>query len=139
MKRRQWITGSIVGALGGVGVVGAGSAQASAQGNERAIERVGDAIQALRTEWRDERQFPELAPIRAAQKSHLRSNGKFPDFLDVGVDVWFQVHDWHVRWQHPMAQGRDAQGRLTLQLQGTQIILRPDALANFVGLPYDAR
>ena len=85
------------------------------------------------------RQFNEIAPIRAAQKTYMRSNGKLPDFIEVGSDVWFQVYDWHVRWQHPLEQGRDAQGRLTMAMNNTLIILRPDALGNFVGLPYDAR
>ena len=100
---------------------------------------MAEAIGELRAELRDERQFNEIAPIRTAQKTYMRSNGKLPDFIEVGSDVWFQVYDWHVRWQHPIAQSRDAQGRLTLGMNGTLVVLRPDALGNFVGLPYDVR
>ena len=139
MRRRDLLSGGTLGALLGSAVVPSSAAQASGQASDRAIDRVAEAVGELRAELRDQRQFTEIAPIRAAQKTYLRSNGKLPDFMEVGSDVWFQVYDWHVRWQHPLEQGRDAQGRLTLAMNGTLVILRADALANFVGLPYDAR
>lgn len=139
MRRRDILSTGLLSALMGASMAAAGGAQPSGQGNERALERVVEAITELKNELRDERQFPEIAPIRAAQKTYLRSNGKLPDFIDVGSDIWFQVYDWHVRWQHPLEQGRDVQGRLTMAMNGTQVVLRPDALGNFVGLPYDAR
>ena len=140
MRRRDLLSSGTLGALLGSAVVPATAAQPSGQASsERAIDRVAEAIGELRAELRDERQFNEIAPIRTAQKTYMRSNGKLPDFIEVGADVWFQVYDWHVRWQHPVTQSRDAQGRLTMGMNGTLVILRPDALGNFVGLPYDAR
>ena len=139
MRRRDLLSTGAFGALLGSGGVSAGAAQASVPASERALERVAEAIGELRVELRDQRQFTEIVPIRTAQKVYLRSNGKLPDFIDVGSDVWFQVYDWHVRWQHPLEQGRDAQGRLTLAMNGTLVVMRPDALASFVSLPYDAR
>jgi hypothetical protein len=81
----------------------------------------------------------EIAAVRDAQKTFLRANGKFPDFIDVGLDVWLAAHDWHVRWQQPLSLGRDAQGRYTVTLLGTTLVMRIDATANFVGIPYDGR
>jgi hypothetical protein len=112
---------------------------AQSASSDRSLERVADAINELRIELHDERQFADIAPIRAAQKQFLRSNGKLPDFIEVGADVWFQIYDWHVRWQLPAQESRDPQGRLTLAMNQTLIILRPDTQGNFVGLPYDAR
>ena len=139
MRRRDLLSSGTLGALLGSAVVPAGAAQSSGQASDRAIDHVAAAIGELRAELRDERQFNEIAPIRAAQKTYMRSNGKLPDFIEIGADVWFQVYDWHVRWQHRIEQGRDAQSRLTLAMNGTLVILRPDALGDFVGLPYDAR
>jgi hypothetical protein len=93
----------------------------------------------LRDELRQERQFSEIDPIRTVQKQFLRANGKLPDFVEVGADVWFHAYDWHVRWQVPRVEGRDAQGRLTLAMNQTLVVLRPDVQASFVGLPFDAR
>jgi hypothetical protein len=140
MRRRDLLSGGTLGALLGSAVVPASAAgQASGQASDRAIDRVAEAIGDLRAELRDQRQFNEIAPIRAAQKTYMRSNGKLPDFIEVGADLWFQVYDWHVRWQHPIEESRDAQGRLMIAMNGTLVILRADALGNFMGLPYDAR
>ena len=145
MTRRTLLTtGLTTGALGSVG--GALSPAASLEAGQSAstasdhiLERVASAIAELRDELRQEQQFTEIAPIRAAQKQFLRQNGKLPDVLEVGSDVWFQAYDWHVRWQLAPAEGRDAQGRLSLAMNQTLVVLRPDAQAGFVGLPYDVR
>ena len=86
-----------------------------------------------------QRTFGEIAVIRDAQKTFLRQNGKLPDYMDVGADVWFAAYDWHVRWQQPITLGRDATGRLTLQMLQTAIVLRPDTAPSFTSLPYDIR
>jgi hypothetical protein len=70
---------------------------------------------------------------------YLKSQGKFPDFIDVSADIWYAAHDWHVRLQQPLMLGRDATGRYTLMLGFTALVLRPDVVPNFIGTPYDAR
>jgi hypothetical protein len=107
------------------------------QASEQSLERIARVVADLRAEFRDHWDFPELAAIRELQKRHLRANGKFPDYIEVGVDVWLAVHDWHVRWQHPLAISRDANNRLTIALLQTLIVLRSDVAAAFIGLPYD--
>jgi hypothetical protein len=102
-------------------------------------ERVAAALDRLRDELRGEREFSEIGPLRDAQKLFLRQNGKMPDFIDVGSDLWFTAYDWHVRWRQPITISRDAMGRTTLALLQTALVLRPDSAANFMSLPYDAR
>ena len=111
----------------------------AAEVSDAAVDRVARAISGIENEVRTQRQFTEIAAVRDAQKTFLRGNGKFPDFIDVGLDVWLAAHDWHVRWQQPLSLGRDAQGRYTLTLLGTTLVMRIDATANFVGIPYDGR
>lgn len=103
------------------------------------MQRIGRAIADLRAELHSQRQFLELDPIRDAQKTFLRSNGKFPDYIEVGTDVWLAVHDWHIRWQQPMTLARDASGRYTILLNPTLVVMRTDLLGGYVGQPYDAR
>jgi hypothetical protein len=141
MISRRRVLGS--GLLGGVLGLAAGdrteAAPAAQQISERAVERIADAIAQLRTELQVQRQFTELTPIRDVQKVFLRANGKFPDYIEVGSDIWFGVHDWHIRWQQPLTLGRDGLGRYTLMLNQTLLILRSDVLANFISQPYDNR
>ena len=102
-------------------------------------ERIAAAVDRLRDELRGERAFTEISSLREAQKTFLRQNGKMPDFIDVGSDLWFAAYDWHVRWQQPIAIGRDATGRTTLALLQTTLVLRADSAGTFMSLPYDAR
>jgi hypothetical protein len=145
IARRDLVTGSVLGGmLGALGPPEASAANATStatpmepQASEQSMERIARAIVDLRSEFRDHWAFPELAAIRELQKRHLRSIGKFPDYIEVGVDVWLGVHDWHIRWQHPMVISRDSSNRLTLALMQTLLILRSDAAAAFIGQPYD--
>ena len=144
MIPRRGVLGSAV--LGVLGIVfgdrasAAEAGVAAAEGQpvpERAAERIAEAIAQLRLELRTQRQFTELDALRDAQKQFLRANAKFPDFIEVGPDHWFAVHDWHVRWQQPMTLGRDPLGRYTILLNATTVILRPDSLGTYISQPYD--
>jgi len=81
----------------------------------------------------------EILPIRQKQVDYLKATNKFPDFIDVGLDVWFAVHDWHIKHLQQPALGRDANGRYTMSVMGTQLVMRPDLVPTFISAPYDSR
>jgi hypothetical protein len=122
--------------LGVLAADGAGPADAAAQRQSENLTEVTDAIDKLRQELRNERLFTELTAVREAQVRFLAANGKFPDVIEVGTDVWWAVPDWHIRWQQPITIGRDAVGRYTILLMQTVVIMRPDS-KDSIGLPYD--
>ncbi len=139
IERRHLLGGGVLGSLLGVfggGTAEAGEPAAAALQNRDDGAMVARAIDSLRQELRNQRVFTELAPIRDIQMKYMLGNGKFPDFLEVGTDVWFAVHDWHVRWNQPLNLGRDIQNRLTITVMQTTIILRPE-LKEYIGIPYD--
>jgi hypothetical protein len=134
------VLGSVATALGAEPAEPAPAAgQASGSTRDGDGERVAAALDRLREQLRSDRGFVEIAAVREAQKAFLRQNGKMPDFIDVGSDLWFAAYDWHVRWQQPITIARDPMGRTTLQLLQTALVLRPDSAANYLSLPYDAR
>lgn len=144
IPRRNLVTGGLVGGV--LGALGAGddleAAPAPAAGadvTDDMVTRIVGAIAGLKTEIQSLKSFPEIAPVRDAQLTHLRANGKFPDYLDVGTNIWFAVHDWHIRWQQPLTLGRDNLGRYTLLFGQTYLIMRVDAAAAYMGVPYDNR
>jgi len=144
IPRRNLVTGGLVGgvlgALGGSNdLEAAPAAAAGADVTDDMVTKIVGAIAGLKTEIQSLKSFPEIAPVRDAQLLHLRANGKFPDYLDVGTNVWFAVHDWHIRWQQPLTLGRDNLGRYTLLFGQTFLIMRVDAVATFMGVPYDNR
>lgn len=137
-RRRLLTSGGIAGAFGLLAPRSLGAEPAGAQGPVSAsmaslAEQLSLFVADLRSEWR----FSDIGPIRDSQKTYLRANGKLPDFIEVGADLWFAVYDWHVRWQQSLAIGRDGNGRHTIVLLLTTLILRADLAANFISLPYD--
>jgi hypothetical protein len=145
VSRRLALRGGMLGTVAGILAGGEADAEpavaagAAAQRTDEGSDRIATAIDKLRDEVHNERLFSEIATIRDAQKTFLRVNGKFPDYIDVGSDIWFMVHDWHVRWQQPIAIGRDPLNRYTIVLNQTAVVLRPDSLPSYVGLPYDSK
>ena len=138
IPRRQVLGGALAGGV--LGALAEPELEAAAQNSDRLdVTAIVRALNDLRTEVRTQREFTEIRALRDAQLTFLRANGKLPDYIEVGTDQWFAAYDWHIRWQQPLTIGRDPNGRLTLQLLATQLILRSDAQGNFVSLPYDQR
>jgi hypothetical protein len=132
LSRRELLAGAVA---GGGGVAAADAEQPS----DHYLQEISQALKDFRSSMDAQRNFPEIQRVRARQIDFLRAQGKFPDFMELGVEAWFAVYDWHVRHLQPIALGRDPNGRYTLVLLATTLILRVDADPNFLGVPYDAR
>jgi hypothetical protein len=102
----------------------------------RAIDSMSAA---LATAIGQSHRFTEISSIRTAQKDFLTAHAKMPDIIEVGVNVWFDVYDWHIKWQQPINMGRDAGNRRTIALFETLVVLQIDSPPNFVGQPYDSK
>src|SRR5882757_8669362 len=140
IPRRSLVTRGVLGGVLGALATG-NNVEASATApiggadvTDETVAKIVQAITGLRTEVQGLRSFAEIAPVRDAQLTYLRANGKLPDYIEVGTTIWFAVHDWHVRWLQPMSIGRDNQGRYTLILTQTTLIMRTDATASFMSL-----
>ena len=81
---------------------------------------------------------PEVDRVRAQQRTFLKGHQKFPDFVDVGIEVWERVHDWHVRTLQPVAVTQRPGDSYAMAFGMTTLVLRPDVEEGFVGFPYDA-
>jgi hypothetical protein len=145
IPRRQMLTAGLIGgALGALAdpadaLPADPAALQSASGADRATRDIAETLRRLRDDLQAVQAFPEIRAIRDAQRTYLRANGRFPEYLEVGIDVWFAAHDWHVKWQQPLALARDAAGRYTIAVLATTVIMRTDLTPDFVGLPYDNR
>ena len=142
VRRRAMITGTVLGgALSALTASpeAAGVEQAAQDPDGRRLEEVATAVRAVRDEIARQYTFWEITAVRDQVRTFLRANGKFPDFIETGSDIWQQVYDWHVRFQQPIALGRTPDGRHTTLLAATTVVLRPDMPPAFVGIPYDGR
>ena len=136
--RRNLVGG---GALAGAAALLAAAPAAAAQrdaadGNEALVRAVNDLKTVVE---RGLDVSPELSRIREQQRIFLKANQKYPDFIEVGVDVWEDVYDWHVRHQQPIAITRTAEGRYVMTVMFTTLILRPEQTGRYIGYGFDAR
>jgi len=138
LDRRELLT---LGGLLGVasGGTAEGTAVATGQANERQLADIANAINSLKSLLTQQLSFAEILEVRKSQFTYLRANGQFPDFIDVGIDIWQGIHDWHIRVQQPLVLGRDANGRYTMMLGFTALVLRQDSVPTLIGIPYDQR
>ena len=56
----------------------------------------------------------------------MRSTQKYPDFIEIGIDVWDNIYDWHVVHQQPVNMTRTSDGRYAMVFMFTTLLLRPD-------------
>jgi hypothetical protein len=80
-----------------------------------------------------------ITQLRRIQKQHFRTNGRFPAWVDVGIDVFESVYDWHIRNQQPLNVSREAPGRFTIPFFFSTIVGRPDVEPSYISVPYDER
>src|SRR5687767_8370515 len=86
---------------------------------EAAAQRDGDSLQVSREiddlrqsiEGIDQRPWARVYQVRTQQQIWLRANHKYPDFIEIGYNVWDGLYDWHVRYQQSINVTRSADGR----------------------------
>ena len=140
IERRELLTlGGFFGGLAAGGTSADSAVSATAEVSDRSAQDIVIALKAITTAMYAAQSFDAVTPIRTRQIDYVKANNKFPDFIDVGVDVWMAVYDWHIRLQQPLVLGRDASGRYTITLAFTQLVLRPETTPGFISPPYDGR
>lgn len=142
MERRSLVNGGLFTGLTALFVPS--SAEAAAGGGQEGDQRVANAVVDLRRTLEQQLQQQATGPwsgvtaIRRQQHEWMKSQQKYPDFLEIGLGVWDSLHDWHVRHQHPMNVTRLADGRYAMAFMFTTLLLRPEMAPEWVGFPFDA-
>ena len=137
IDRRQLLT--VGGLLGALAPAGDEAAYGAGQMSDRYVPDFLSAIKNISNAISLQQSFDVILPVRTRQVDFLKAQGKFPDFIDVGIDIWYAVHDWHIRLQQQLVFGRDPVGRYTLMLGFTALVLRADSVASYISTPYDSR
>jgi hypothetical protein len=141
ISRREVVTAGVLGTLATTGTANAESASQDADVVQQ-LRAVQNEIANLRTSLERVLVGPSLSTgsigeIREKFIVHLRASGKFPDFLEVGMNLFMDVYDWHVRHQQQIQIVRVAEGRFAIQFMFTQLIARYEQDRNHIGVPFD--
>jgi hypothetical protein len=81
--------------------------------------------------------FGFVPKLREAYTLYWKSHGKFPEFCEVGTSVFYDIYDWHVKNRLPIPVSRFADGRMSITFMYTQLLVRIDQSAEYVGIPFD--
>jgi hypothetical protein len=141
VERRDVIGGGLA---AGLAVVFGGDAAQGAQTQRSAsasdVDSVtGKAVDALRVLLEHQHESPDIIQIRSQQRTFLKANQKFPDFIDIGIDVWEHLHDWHVKNRQPLTIVRMNDGQYGMAFVVTTLVLQPQQTASYISWGYDVR
>jgi hypothetical protein len=134
VERRDLVGGGLVAGITAMMAPGAeaGAQRDNTEALSRAVEDLRQTIQGnYNNPWR------VIAQVREHQRIWMRANYRYPEFIDIGIDIWDALYDWHVRFQQPINVARMADGRYAMAFMFTTFVLRPEALPNHIGPPYE--
>jgi hypothetical protein len=134
LSRREMLAGGVVGSFAS----GSFAAEQDREQTDRDVVRALQGIQrSLDSAFATATTSGSIAMLRRNFELFLRSNTKFPDFCDIGIGVFYDVYDWHIRNNQPIVVTRQADNRYTIQYMFTTLILRSEHEASFIGVAYD--
>ena len=133
MDRRHVIGGGLAAGVAGLaGGAPAGAAQRSDDDVARAVDRLGGVVDS-RFAYSEPGPIVGLHALRQQQQTFLRANHKYPDFIEVGYEIWESVYFWHIEHRQPLQVGRFDDGRYTIAFMFTLLIMRPDVEPRHIG------
>ena len=137
ISRREVVTAGVLGTLAGSS---ADVAAAQDEGIIRALKEINQELQRLGGVLDNTSKVTAggfLGEIRGRFTLHLRASGKFPDFMEIGTDPFYEVYDWHIRHQQQIQITRISEQRFAIQWMFTQLIVRFEVESKFLGVPFD--
>ena len=147
ISRREVVTAGVLGTLVNAGSAEHAEAQPTPSNPGEAILRDGlNKIDTSVDEFKgsvdqglrgNSMNFGGVGSVKNELQRYLKTSGKFPEYVDIGVAVFFDVYDWHVRQQQQIQITRMADQRMAIQFMFTQLVLRWENDSNYVGTPFD--
>ena len=136
LSRRELFTAGVAGSLGTLPESGAPVAP------EEGHKEIAREIDSLEGVLRSAYLSPSLShgvitKLRSQMELFLKGTAKFPDYIEVGIGVFMEVYDWHIKYRQQLAVTRAIDGRYHMQFMFTVLILRPEHDPGYIGIPFD--
>lgn len=145
ISRREVVTAGVLSTLATAGPAEAAETTATQQGDSQAIreglnalgDKLNDLKQTVEQSLRgNSMNYGNVGVVKGRIEQYAKTSGKFPDYCDIGLAVFTDVYDWHVRNQQQIQIVRVSE-RMAIQFMFTQLILRWENDMNYVGTPFD--
>jgi hypothetical protein len=142
ISRRDVVTAGVLGTLATAGSAEGAEIVQEAEALRAGFKLVEDKLNELKAAVDqglrgNSMNFGNVGQVRAAIEKYAKVSGKFPEYCEIGLSVFYDVYDWHVRHQQQIQITRIADQRMAIQFMFTQLILRWENDANYVGTPFD--
>lgn len=136
VSRRALLAGGVMGGFAGQDTYSAAQMAEASQKIGEKLDKIDSALRLIG----DGNSLPSnsVTKVRDAMMTFMRAHAT-PDYCDVGVGIFFDVYDWHVKNQRELTAGRQPDGRYAMQFMFTRLLLRADGDAGYIGYPYDSR
>jgi hypothetical protein len=132
LSRRELIAGGA-----GIHMAG-GNAAAAQRDRDRDLDQVLEEVQGIRSLLTANPVLtPAVTTLRDRQRQFFRLNQRFPECIDVGIRIWEQMQDWHIRNLRPLNINRGGDGRWQMDFVMSVLVLKHELPENEVGQPYD--
>jgi hypothetical protein len=146
MNRREMVTAGMLGTLGTTSMPELAQAQAQSQEGEGILrqgfkdldDNLDEMNRALDQGLRgNSMNFGGVGLVKAEIQRYLKTSGRFPEFCEIGVSIFFDIYDWHVRHQQQILITRGQDQRFVITFMFTQLILRWENAEGYVGPAYE--
>lgn len=145
ISRREVVTAGVLGTLSNAAMAAPEAAQSQSPADMAMQTQLGEirkTLSSINNNLDAGLRGPGLSDgfigdIRDKFTIHWRSSGKFPDFMEIGSDPFYDVYDWHVRHGQQIQIIRINDQRFAIQFMFTQLIVRWEQDRRFLGQPFD--
>ena len=141
ISRREVVTAGVLGTLATANTSEAFQSAADAQAMKEGLKSLEDKLSSMKASFDEgmrgnSMNYGGVGAVKDKVVRFARLSGKFPDFCEIGLDIFYDVYDWHVRQQQEIRITRIADNRIAILFMFTQLILRWENEPNYVGTPY---
>ena len=142
ISRREVVTAGMLGTLA-TGNAGEAAAQSNDAMAVQALSRIAANLDEIKASLDaglrgNTMSYGNLGVIKGKLETWIRTTGRFPEYWDVGISVFLEIYDWHIRERQPIQISRIAEQRMAIQWLFTQYVLRWENEPNYIGQqPYD--
>ena len=130
LSRRELIAGSA-----GIPLARGDAGAAQNEAEIRALRADVQSIRSLLTA--NPVATPAVTTLRDRQRQFYRVNQRFPECIDVGINIWEQMQDWHIRNLRPLNINRAGDGNWQMDFILTVLVLKPNLGDNEISQAYD--
>lgn len=141
ISRREVVTAGVLGMLASSSPAAAAELQQEVQTLKEGFKSLSESIDELKTSIDqglrgNSMNYGHVSNVKGVIQKYARLSGKFPDYIDIGIDVFYDVYDWHVRQNQQIQLARISDQRIMIQFMFTQLILRWENDPGYIGAPY---